>query len=118
VTAGSKAVAQAVDVDVEKGADVEQAPGERAERDIDRFVDSRIKSGEAERQGQSREDLWAASVRRYNEANRQAVLKDRLEGAKAMHRSHAVAFGYLVGKWDREIAKLEAALAGEETGRQ
>jgi len=35
-----------------------------------------------------------------------------------MHRSHAVTFGYLVGKWDREIAKLEAALAGEETGRQ
>ncbi len=94
------------------------ATGKEVEAETDAMLSGRHDRRVVEEGGRPAQEMWVASVRRYNVISAQAILEDKLDHARAMHRSHEATFAALTQKWEAEIDRCEALLGINGHGRK
>jgi hypothetical protein len=84
---------------------VEIAQGERAEAELDAFIERRSRRGEADPDEQ--EETWKASVRAYTARRREKMRAAWCEYHQGQAARHRAVLAELIARHEAQAAKLE-----------
>jgi hypothetical protein len=80
------------------------AQGERAEADLDAFIERRSRNGETD--SDEREELWKESVRRYNARRREEMRTARVEYHRGQAARLKAVLEALIARHEEQAARL------------
>jgi hypothetical protein len=86
---------------------VDIARGEQVEHELEAFIRHRDRQRRQSEGQRPEEEMYAESVRRYNERERRQRAWEKLRHHESMIRSHTANFEAIVGRHHLEVARCE-----------